>query len=243
MVAPPEVLQGAANWEGLSRWERAELGRRLRREGWTYSEIMAVLPVGKGTLSGWCKEICLSEEQVAAIKARVPSQQGIPKDTNWRRRLEVQRIRAEACESFVILRKDPNWVAGVTMYWAEGAKTSPRLGMANTDPRALRLFIAWVRSYLDPNADFVLALHLHEGNDDEAAKHWWAEALGLPGVKFHKTFVKPRGTGHRKNRWLHGVCRVQMRRSANAYNTTMEWISCIAQEFTRPLAGTIHAGR
>jgi hypothetical protein len=96
MVVPPEVLEGAANWDHLSRWERAELGRRLRREGWTYSEIMAVLPVGKGTLSGWCREIRLTEEQIQAIKARVPTQKGVPRDTNRKRRHEIAQIRKQA---------------------------------------------------------------------------------------------------------------------------------------------------
>lgn len=243
MIAPPEVAKAAGRWQELSQWERAELGRGLRRQGWTYGEIMDVLPVGKGTLAGWCKEIRLSQEQIKAIKARVPSQKGIPKDTNWRRRLEVDGVREAARTSYLTLRQDPLWVAGLTMYWAEGAKTTPRLGMANTDPRALRLFIAWVRRYLDSTAEFVLALHLHAGNDDDLAKRWWADALGLENVQFHKTFVKPPGTGHRKNRWLHGVCRVQVRRSANAYNTTMAWIDSLAQEFDKPSTDTIHSGR
>jgi hypothetical protein len=42
MVPPPEVTEGAANWDRLTRWERAELGRSLRRQGWTYGEIMTV---------------------------------------------------------------------------------------------------------------------------------------------------------------------------------------------------------
>jgi hypothetical protein len=71
----------AADWERMTRWERA--GRSLRRQGWTYSEIMAVLPVGKGTLSGWCRDIRLTEDQIEAIKARRPPgvRTGIPVDT------------------------------------------------------------------------------------------------------------------------------------------------------------------
>lgn len=216
-------------WKSLTRWERAELGRKLRSDGWTYSEIMDVLPVGKGTLAGWCKEIRLSPDQIEAIKARVPSQKGVPKNTNWKRRLEVQKIREEARQSFVDLKNDPFWTAGVTMYWAEGSKTSSQLGMVNTDPRALRLFILWFRRYFRVDAEFVLALHLHQGNDDLAAQRWWASALDLPDTKFTKTFVKPPGTGHRKNRWEHGVCRVLARRSANAYHTTMAWIECLSE--------------
>ena len=154
MVVPPEVLEGAANWDRLTRWERAELGRLLRREGWTYSEIMAVLPIGKGTLSGWCREIRLKEEQIQAIKARVPSQKGVPKDTNWRRRLHIEEIREAARDSFRYLQFNPDWVAGVAMYWAKGAKTYPSLNMVNTDARVLRLFISWVRQFIDPAAEF-----------------------------------------------------------------------------------------
>jgi hypothetical protein len=244
VIADPEALKAASNWLSLSRWERAELRRSLRLSGWTYGEIMELLPVGKGTLSGWCKEIRLSQDQIEAIKARVPSQKGVPKDTNWRRRQEVEAIRAEARESFMDLRLDPRWVAGVIMYWAEGAKTTPRLGMVNTDPRALRLFISWVRSYLDPCAEFTLGLHLHDGNDENEARAWWSNALGIQGGHFYKTFFKPAGTGHRKNRWLHGVCRVQMKRSADAHHRTMQWIECIAKEMSEPPADTIvHPGR
>ena len=239
MIGSPEVVQAACDWASLTRWERAELGRSLRRAGWTYGEIMDLLPVGKGTLAGWCKDIRLSEEQIEAIKARVPSQKGVPKDTNWKRRLQIEEIREEARKSYVYLRHFPQWVAGVTMYWAEGAKTEPRLGMVNTDPRALRLFISWVRTYIDPTAEFALALHLHDGNDENDARRWWAAELGLEGARFHKSFIKPHGTGHRKNRWLHGVCRVQMRRSADAHIRTMEWIACLAEEFERCPTDTI----
>jgi hypothetical protein len=243
MMAPPEVVQAAGNWVSLSRWDRAELGRRLRRSGWTYGEIMEILPVGKGTLAGWCKEIRLSEEQIDAIKARVPSQVGVPKDTQRRRRSELENIRSDARASFPSFCKDPLWVAGLTMYWAEGAKTSNRLAMANTDPRVLALFIRWIRTFHDPDAEFVLTLHLHTGNDDEAAKQWWADTLNLEGADFYKTFVKPPGTGHRKNRWVRGVCRVQMRRSADACNRTMEWIDCLAEELTEAPTDTLAKGR
>ena len=96
MIALPEVVQGANNWASLTRWERAELGRSLRRAGWTYAEIMDLLHVGKGTLAGWCKGIRLSEEQIEAIKARVPSQKGVPRDTQRRRRAEIEAIRGAA---------------------------------------------------------------------------------------------------------------------------------------------------
>ena len=223
------------DWDQMTRWERAEAGRSLRRKGWTYGEIMAVLPVGKGTLSGWCRDIRLTEEQIEAIKARVPSQKGVPKDTNWRRRTEVEAIRARAATEVQERIIDSFWVAGVVLYWAEGDKTSRRLSLVNTDPRALNLFIRWIRNYHEPHAEFVLGLHLHAGNVESDAKTWWRAALSMPVAAFHKTFIKPPGTGHRKNHLAHGVCRVVMRRSGDAWQRTMVWIDRLSEENPSPL--------
>ena len=90
------------------------------------------------------------------------------------------------------------------------------------------MFIAWTRRYHDRKATFVLMLHLHEGNDEGAAKECWRAALNLPDADFHKTFIKPRGTGHRRNRLPWGVCRVFVRRSTDAWLRTMEWVDVLA---------------
>ena len=92
----------------------------------------------------------------------------------------------------------------------------------------------WTTSYLIPDASFVLALHLHEGNDDEEARRHWAARLGLDDPDFYRTFIKPAGTGHRKNKHAHGVCRVRVRRSSDAFQKTMAWIETVADVFGPP---------
>lgn len=113
------------------------------------------------------------------------------------------------------------------LYWCEGAKTPNHLKVANSDPVALLVFIRWVRRYLDADAEFVLQLHLHEGNDDKLSQDWWKEELDLPGARFHKTFIKPAGTGHRKNHLAHGVCCVRVTKASNAWHRVMAWIEVI----------------
>lgn len=225
--APDALLARAEKWEDLSRWDRAELGRALRRLGWTYSEIRLLIPVPKATLSGWCSGIDLSASQVDAIKARTASQAGVPRDTQWRRRQEIQQIRATAVAAVPCLIAEPLWVAGTTMYWAEGSKTNRRLTLTNSDPDALKLFVAWTRTYLDAEAEFVAALHLHHGNDEIAAKRFWTAAVGLVDLNFHKTFIKPPGTGHRKNQLSHGVCRLTVRRSADHLERVLAWFGSL----------------
>lgn len=232
--APPKHLMARADqWEALSRWERAELGRELRSLGLTYGEIMDLIPVAKGTLAGWCRDIRLTTAQVDAIKERRPPgvRTGIPVDTQRARRAEVARIRQEALAEGDRRAGDPFWTAGTVLYWAEGAKTKRTLALANTDPAALRLFIAWVDRYLMPSPALVLSLHLHEGNSDEDARTYWCRELGLHSPQFHKTYIKPPGTGHRNNRLRHGVCRVTVRRSADAWVRAMAWAEAVAQRY------------
>ncbi|HET7846051.1 MAG TPA: hypothetical protein VFL72_01055, partial [Acidimicrobiia bacterium] len=176
MGVGPELIARIADWDQLSRWERSELGKDLRRLGLSYGEIMDLIPVKKSTLATWCRDVRLTDEQYTAIKERTGSQEGIPRDTNRKRREEIRRIRELARSQVPELMSDPLWVAGTILYWAEGAKTKGHLSMANADPRALRLFIQWARIHLDENARFSLHLHLHDGNDDLAAReHWRAE--------------------------------------------------------------------
>jgi hypothetical protein len=231
MELEAEVLERVGTYESLSRWERSELGRTLRRLGLSYGEIMELIPVTKSTLATWCREVKLTRGQIAAIKERRASLPGIPRNTNRRRRQEIGDLQRIARQVVPELISDPIWVAGLVLYWAEGAKSRNHVSMANTDPRALRLFIRWLRTYVEPNARFSLHLHLHEGNNEQAARQYWRAETGLDRANFHKTFIKPKGTGHRKNHLEHGICTVRMRRASDAWNVVMEWVDTLTEEF------------
>jgi len=108
----PHVQALLGRVDSLSQWERAELGRALRRAGWTYAEIAEVVPAAKSTIAGWCREIVLHDEQVLAIRERTGSQRGIPPDTQRRRRKERESIVERGASEAALLREDPAWIAG-----------------------------------------------------------------------------------------------------------------------------------
>ncbi len=219
------VLERVRAYESLSRWERAELGRDLRRAGLSYGEIMEMIPVKKSTLATWCREVRLTPEQISAIKERRPStKRDIPRNTQRKRHREAEMISSQAALEAEHLVADPFWTAGVSLYWGEGSKTIRRLSMANADPAALRLFKRWSEQYLAPNHGWRAKLNLHADNDELAARQWWSTQLEVPLIDFTKTYAKPDGTGHRKNHLPHCVCTLVKRRSADAFITTMAWI-------------------
>jgi hypothetical protein len=216
-------------WETLSRWERSELGKDLRRQGLSYGEIMDLIPVKKSTLATWCREVKLSEEQYEAIRERRTPEpgrdlQGIGYTTQTPRRREVELIRAQATLEAMHLAADPFWTAGVSLYWGEGSKTGRRLSLANSDPAALRLFKSWAERFLPPNHGWSARLNLHANNNETNARSWWADQLRVPVDDFTKTYIKPDGTGHRKNNLPNGVCTLVKRRGTDAYLRTMAWV-------------------
>ena len=193
----------------------------------------------------WCDDIPVAAA-VAEVIRRRSHPPGIRRDTQRARRAEIEEIRDSARREVEDLTASPLWVAGTVMYWGEGGKTDRRLSLSNADPEAHRLFIAWVREFHAERAEFTLALHLHEGNDEAKARAVWAERLDLTEVGFHKTFIKPAGTGHRKNTLEHGVCRTYVRRSTDHFLRTMAWIEVLPAHlgFTQPRPGsTLPAGR
>jgi hypothetical protein len=219
------VLERVRTYESLSRWEKSELGRDLRRAGLSYGEIMELIPVKKSTLATWCRNVNLTDGQIDAIKDRRPStSRGVPRNTQRKRHREVEMISAQAALEAEHLVADPFWTAGVSLYWSEGSKTIRRLAMANADPAALRMFKRWSESYLPPNHGWRARLNLHADNDELAAREWWSEEVEVPLIDFTKTYVKPDGTGHRKNHLPYGVCTLVKRKSADAFITTMAWV-------------------
>ena len=138
-----------------------------------------------------------------------------PRDTQWRRRLEVARLRTEARRYARAHLDDAAFVAGTVLYWAEGGKTERQLTLSNADPAALRTFIRWVHRHVQPEPRVSLQLFLHADNDESQARAWWSRQLRWPDLYFIKTYLKPAGTGHRKNHLPFGVCKARICRSAD----------------------------
>lgn len=230
------ILERVGNWVGLSRWERAELGRDLRRAGLSYGEIMELIDVKKSTLATWCREVRLTSGQLQAIRLRrtpLPGRnlKGEPYTTQRPRRQEIELIGAQALLEAEHLVNDPLWTAGVSLYWGEGSKATRQLSMANADPAALRMFKRWATRYLPPDDGWRARLNLHADNNEEEARRWWSAQLGVPLQDFTKTYIKPDGTGHRKNHLRYGVCTLIKRRGTDAYIITLAWIEFLQARF------------
>lgn len=226
----------------MRRWEQQALVQSLRRQGFSYREILSQLPfrLSRGTLSAWCKDIVLTPAQLDRLDRlyRQGSYRGRllgPKATQQRRAAEVEAIKAQARTEADQRRYDELWLAGLMLYWAEGNKTH-QVGLANSDPGVMRLAMKWFRERCHvPEHKFRAYLNIHSGQHDNTVKDFWSSVIQLPVTQFGKSYVKQEGTGHRKNTLYYGTVRINIC-NTDLLHRILGWIEGYSQLVCGPLA-------
>lgn len=105
-------------------------------------------------------------------------------------------------------------MAGVFVYWAEGAKFKGMDGvpctvdLANSDPRMVSLFLRFLREICRVNEDKLgVQLYCYANQDIEGLKNFWYKRTKIPLKKFIKPYVRkdflPEKTGKMKYGLVH----------------------------------------
>ena len=171
----------------------------LRRQGFTYSQILSSVPVAKSTLSLWFHDVGLAEHQ----KQRI-TQKRIEGQMKGAKARRIQRIRAQemiwsASEKEIGKLSDRElWLIGVALYWAEGSKEkewNPGGGMkfSNSDSRMVRVFLTWAEKFSGISKDLVrFEIYIHESKRDTISEiiQFWSRETRLPISRFHKIYFK-----------------------------------------------------
>lgn len=139
------------------------------------------------------------------------------------RQKEVYEIKRQACDEIKPLNNEQFKLAGLMLYWAEGAKTC-LVDFANSDPKVIHFMMKWFRIIcLVPDSKFRFQLHLHSGQDEQEMKTYWSNLVNIPLGQFHKSFIKAKGTGHRKKRLYYGTIKIRIC-NKNLLHKILGWI-------------------
>lgn len=207
----------------------------LRRKGYTYREIMKVVPnVAKSTLSKWCNSIELTPAQYLKLKENMETGRDrglfntiVRNRENRGKRDEL--IRRAAREEFKTYNKDPFFAFGVALYWAEGSKKSRRFQFTNSDSRLINAMVRWTNKYIrTPKKDLIFRLYLHKVYEAEDPEGFWSRAIGVPRESFLRSVYKSTTHGAKKNPNYKGCVRFDARRVA-PWIMIDEWQNCFAE--------------
>ena len=174
--------------------------RELRAQSWTLNEIAAELGVSKSSVSVWVRDVDFVPR---------PRNRGHPAGPKHPMRLkkeaEIARCRQEAEEWIGELTEREVTMFVLGLYAGEGNKTNGAIGMANTNPTYLKVFLTWLRATFDVDESRLRgALYLHEGLDIDAATAFWSELLDIPSSQFTKPYRAVPDPSIRSSKHLYG---------------------------------------
>lgn len=215
----------------FGKLEKKELAIKLRKKGLSYKEILQTVSVSKDTLSRWCKDIPLIEEQkYRLLKNKLYGQKKgsliAAENKRQQRKKRISEIYKEAEVSLGNLNIRDKFITGIALYAAEGNKMDGKGGFANADPKIIKFMIEWLTTYTKIPLERIRgAIWLHEELNEKKAKEFWSHYTGLSLSQFHKTYIvkRKKNTKIRKNLHEYGIFTIRFSDSA-VHRQIMGWI-------------------
>jgi len=213
--------------------EKKIKAQSLRKKGLSYGEIQNIIDVSKSTLSGWCRDIFLSEKQLNRIlenKLKGAARGRIigAKKQQKKRLNQTREMLTEGKKEVGVLSRRDRFLAGIALYVAEGTKKDKVCCFANSDPALIKFMASWFREFCEiPEDKLRGAIWLHEGLNEKKAKEYWSNLIKIPISQFHKTYIaenKIKSKKIRKNIHQHGVFSIRFS-DAKIHRKIMGWIA------------------
>ena len=186
---------------------------KLRKKGKSYKEIRKKISVSKSTLSIWLRDIKLTprQEKRIYIDLRQKNAYRLAKANQMKRIKITKEIIKKAQKETFLFFKNPLFLAGLMLYWAEGDKSDESEGVkfSNSDPEMIKFMMMWFRKICNVlEKKFRIALHIHELHCRKNIENYWSKLTNIPRNQFHKTQIKPTSLGQRKNILYNGTCAI-----------------------------------
>lgn len=214
---------------------------KLRKSGFSYSEILKQIPVAKSTLSLWLNSVKLSKNQ----QQRLTEKKLAAMERGWqsyrrKKNLIAEETKEKARKDISLLSERDSWLIGTALYWGEGSKEkkhSPGVGVrfSNSDSSMIMFFVNWLISIVRvPREELYFELYIHENYRHRLKKviKYWAQKTNFPESTFSRIyFKKNKIKTNRKNTGddYYGLIRIVVRKSSNLNRKIQGWIEGINQ--------------
>jgi hypothetical protein len=177
--------------------EERAAARELRRHGFSYKRIAAMLGISPSSALYWTRDIELTPQQVAAnlgTGVRADSEVVSRRARAWAARSRDRRRQFQAEGRARAREGDRLHEAGCMLYWAEGSKSKNSVRFCNSDIPMVAFFRLFLTTCFKVDTSrLTLALHvyLNNGLTVEEIEDHWLERLGLPRSCLRKHQINP----------------------------------------------------
>jgi hypothetical protein len=187
----------------------------LRKEGFSYNEIKAIVPVGNGTISRWCRCVELTEKQVERIKDK---KRDTPLIKNLREHSQKDKKDALLWAKKKIkpgkFKNNELLISGAMLYWAEGHNTDKNKSaiFTNTDAEMIKVIMRFFREIVMVSDNKIkVMVRISENGNIKQAEKYWSEIVGLSKERFQKPeILKINKNSTSLLKHPNGICRVSV---------------------------------
>lgn len=185
----------------------------LRKEGKSYSQIRALIPVARSTLSAWLEHMPLSKKHMVLLRDKNPVRiEKYRKTCALRRKRVLEKVYFDVSQRIKTISERELFIAGFFLYWGEGTKRfDTTTAFTNTDPHMIRIFVKWM-SILGIHKDILrVKLHIYSDMNESEAIDYWCKEVGFKRHQFKKTYIKKSRLSeitYTKGVHGHGTCNV-----------------------------------
>ncbi|MEU7009198.1 hypothetical protein [Streptomyces sp. NPDC046332] len=198
--------------------------RELRSQGMTYDQIQLELGCSKSSISLWVRDLPKPKPRFTEAERRDRMNAGLA-HLRAARDQERQETKRSAREAVGGLSERELFIAGVTLYWAEGAKDKTysrreALHFINSDPNVIILYLRWLELLGVTRDRMRLRVSIHETADVAEAERFWAALAGVDASTFQKATLKrhnPKTVRKNTTEAYRGCLVVYVTRSAELY--------------------------
>lgn len=220
----------------MSKFQEKEKAIKLRKAGYSYSEILKEVPVAKSTLSEWLYSIGLSKKQKQRLTEKKLASALRGAQRKKRQRVELtERIYREAEKEIKGIMERELWLMGIMLYWAEGSKEKENnigagVKFTNSDPFMVKLFLKWLSEILKIDKERIKAeIYIHENHKNRINEviNYWSRQIEMPKTSFSNVyFKKNKIKTNRTNTGslYYGLVRIKVNASSSLNRKICGWI-------------------
>lgn len=212
--------------------EEKFLAQSLRKQGFSYREIVKKVNVSKDTISRWCKDIELSNEQKLILKNDKKRGQlkgsliAASKKSEIKNQMLIEIKKIGKKEIGKLSVRD-EFLVGIALYAGEGTKMDGKGAFTNSNPSLLHFMKRWFITFAKIKPENLrVRIWLHNGLDINESKKYWSELLNIPENQFIKSYISKSTTNYTKNLHNFGICSIIFY-DTNAHRRIMSWISAV----------------
>ncbi len=222
----------------MAKFKEHQQALELRKQGKSYSQIKSELNLSKSTLSLWLRKYPLSREQINLLRGK--SEVRIEKYRQTMQKKRDQRLAQyyrEEKKKWLPLSLRELFLAGLFLYWGEGAKTVRHIvSINNTDPDVLKFALYWMRVALKiPKDKIQVYLHLYSDMKIDREIDFWSKALNMPKNLFSRPYIKKSTReGLTQKGFGHGTCGIRANNTVIKERILMS-IQAMADEYGKRL--------